>query len=262
MFSAGFVVCILRNGKPCQEGMQGLVQLLFGTEYAIRLRNKNKRPAVATVWIDGENVSGNGYIVAAGGYCDVERYYDSRTKFQFVSASSEAAIHEGKNNAPDDRNGIIEVRWRIEKEPTPTRVGVTVPSPVLHWFAPTSTMASLCAGKGATLKSMSSGPSPDDFSDEGCTVQGSYSSQRFTTGNIGELESDEVVIRLILKGRRPSLIAKDYKKLRAIVDEFVHPSVGAADQMKLPANFCGECGHNRALDAKPTKFCVCCGTKF
>lgn len=293
MFSSGFVICLLKEGRPCQESRQGIVRLPFGTEYAVRLRNKNKRPAVATVWIDGENVSGSGYIVAAGGYCDIERHRDSPAKFRFASTGSEAAIDAGKNNATDDHNGLVEVRWRIEKEPEP--------KPILHWYIPQapldygpirkrggprdwsdarwlyelsntsdavsrsmSTM-SLCAANEVVSKSMlNSESSSPDFSDEGCTVQGSYSSQRFTVGHIGELEPNEVIMRLVLKGEpRPRGIRAN----SVIVDEFVGKEaaemMGLEGKIKLTtAAFCGECGHNRTMDAKPTKFCVCCGTKF
>ena len=117
MYSSNFVISVLVNNKCLEENKQGIVDMAFNSEFVIRLRNKNKRDAVAVVSIDDENITGDGLIVRANSYVDLERpIYKNNNKFKFVSVNSGEAKSEGKKSEPDGRNGIIEVKWRIEKE--------------------------------------------------------------------------------------------------------------------------------------------------
>ena len=300
MFSSGFVVCVLKNSRPCEESKQGVVRLPFGEEYAIRLRNKSKRDAVATIFLDGENVSGNGYIVRAGEWNDIERHFDSSTKFRFVSAESEAAIDAGKNSAVDDRNGVIEVRWRTEEEPQPVvRHHYVSPLWIDGYYPPnprrtppiwSDRFGVTCDSSGLVSRSMSAkslnASSPhcevrawdvNTQLSEGCTVAGSSSSQRFVTGRIGPLvpEGDAVVIRIVLKGFNapgPYKFARGDGQVKQGIECEVGKTyettfgkggkITAHKELMPMTGFCGECGHNRSLDSKPTKFCVVCGHKF
>ena len=117
VYSNKFVVCVLVNGCPQKELANGTVSLPFGTEYGLRLRNKHARRAVAKIFIDGENVSGGGYVVDAHDYIDIKRHSDIDRAFKFVSLDSEDAVDFGKNGPNYDKiKGTIEVRFYMERE--------------------------------------------------------------------------------------------------------------------------------------------------
>lgn len=117
VYSNKFVICVLVNGQPQKELANGAVSLPFGTEYALRLRNKNNRRSVAKIYIDGENVSGGGYVVNGHNYVDIKRHHDIDRALKFVSLDSPDAVDHGKNGPNHDKvKGTIEVRFYLEKE--------------------------------------------------------------------------------------------------------------------------------------------------
>ena len=124
VYSSKFVMAILVNGEPQQELANGVVPIPFGSEYTLRFRNKNDRRAAVKFFIDGENVSGLGYVVPANGVTDIKRHHDVDRAFQFVSLESGEAIEFGKNGSNDDKmKGVIEARFYFEKElPKPPQV--------------------------------------------------------------------------------------------------------------------------------------------
>lgn len=252
MYSNGFVCCVIVGGKVMQEGKGGRVQVPFGAEYTIRLRNKNDRNAVATIWIDGENVSGDGWIVNAKTHHDIERRIDSPTKFRFVSQESGEAIDAGKNGDPSRKNGVIEVKWQLEKprslviprrivtrggrdpiwmkaigDPYPTRPSITMDA--------SNSGQSVCRSMGSSM-SFYEAPPQSEQSEDGCTVEGSYSSQTFTYGTLGPMEAEQTVVTLLLVGGP------------AVAEE---ETVGSS-------GFCTNCGLKRVVG----NFCGGCGTRF
>lgn len=116
-YSNKFVMSVLLNGTPQKELANGVVKLPFGTEYSLRFRNKNNRRAVVHILIDGEDVSGNGYIVPANSHVDIKRHHDVDRSFKFVSLDSADAVDFGKNGPNEDKvKGTIEARFYLEKE--------------------------------------------------------------------------------------------------------------------------------------------------
>jgi len=115
-YRGGFVVNLIRNGKVI-EGENGTVAIPFGTEYKLRLRNKNTRDAVAKVIIDGRDATSAGdLIIHAGEDTEIERFIDSirsGNRFKFIPV--ENMSENEKNN---HSNGIIEVKFRLKKEVT------------------------------------------------------------------------------------------------------------------------------------------------
>jgi hypothetical protein len=117
VYSNKFVMCVLLNGQPQKELGNGQVNLPFGAEYALRLRNKNDRRAVVKIYIDGENVSGGGYVVNAHDHVDIKRHHDKDRAFKFVSLDSPEAFDHGKDGPNDDKvKGTIEARFYLEKK--------------------------------------------------------------------------------------------------------------------------------------------------
>jgi hypothetical protein len=120
VYSNRFVLCVLVNGKPQQELANGVVPIEFGSEYSLRFRNKNDRRAVVRFTIDGENVSGNGYIIPAHSAIDIHRHWDKDAKFKFVELDSPKAVDHGKNGPNlDGSKGVIEAKFYLEKPWTP-----------------------------------------------------------------------------------------------------------------------------------------------
>ena len=115
-YSSKFVLSILVNGEPQRELGNGVVPLPWGVNYALRLRNKNNRRALAKVFIDGENVSGGGFLINAKDKIDLLRPVDKDAAFKFVSIDSIDAQDFGKSDNHDKKKGVVEVRFHLEKE--------------------------------------------------------------------------------------------------------------------------------------------------
>ena len=117
VYSNKFVLAVLYKGKPQKELGNGVVQLPFNGEYTLRLRNRNNRRAVVKIYIDGENVSGDGYLVNANDFIDIKRHADKDRAFKFVDLDSPDAVDHGKNGSNEDKvKGTIEARFFFEKE--------------------------------------------------------------------------------------------------------------------------------------------------
>lgn len=116
VYSNHFVVCVLVDGKPQKERKDGIVLVPYGAEYALRFRNKHGRRAVVKFTIDGEDVSGPGYIVPAHGAIDIQRHHIKDATFKFVSIDSPEAVDHGKNDNSDGSKGVVEAKFFLETE--------------------------------------------------------------------------------------------------------------------------------------------------
>jgi hypothetical protein len=261
MYSNGFVVSVFVGSQVINEEKGNRVRLPFGAEYTIRLRNKNDRDAVAYVNLDGEDVNGDGVgiIVKAGQHVDLEQSVKLDGKFRFVSSSSQAAAQAGKAGDPNKQNGVLRVSWKLEKEP----------EPILHTFVPRgpawqphdSRYNDERIRKGPirrdimlgaepnirSLRSLSMNASPEPLpTEDGCTVTGSASGQRFSNGSIGQLEEHETVMSLFLVGTTVGSAAEVTEP----------PKAGSA---WIRNRFCHQCGYEHTT--KGVKFCASCGVQ-
>ena len=117
VYSNKFVMCVLVNNQIQKELNNGTVPIPFGVEYTLRFRNKNSRRAVVKFYIDGEDVSGNGYIIPANSHIDIKRYSNKDESFRFVPLDSPEAIDQGKNGPNSDKTkGLIEAKFYLEKQ--------------------------------------------------------------------------------------------------------------------------------------------------
>lgn len=271
MYKGGFCVNVKQNGKIIDD-LNGTAAIMFG-EYSLRLRNKNCRDAVATINIDGKNVTEKGdLILHSGDTVEIERYISdlgSGRKFKFVSLDD---VSRSERDNP--KNGIIEVKFRLTKEPveriiyhypfyhhyyypqvtwadypswTPNNWG-TITCGDANGMATTTTMgntinAVYCSNSsGITLnKSSISCSNISDVSD-GKTVEGSYSGQKFNYSFCGALEEKETVIRLKIVGYDDEDKKNEFEILG-----------------KCNGKYCSSCGNKRNLD---DKFCGNCGNKL
>lgn len=133
-----FVLTVFHNGNIVKELENGQINLPFGSEYKVRLKNKHNRRAICKLFIDGENVSGGGFIIDAHSHIDVERSVDVAKKFKFVSLDSDEAHEFGKNGPNHSKiKGTIRAEFALEKQYTCDPViPVMNPDPWKHWGYP------------------------------------------------------------------------------------------------------------------------------
>ena len=232
VYSNKFVMCVLLNGEPVSELANGEVHIPFGAEYVLRFRNKNDRRAVVKFTIDGENVSGNGYIIPAKDYIDVKRHNDRDAAFKLVTLNSPEAVDAGKNGPNTDKSkGVIEATFVLEKERKKPVEEIhhhhhhhhdLIPrnpynpwNPKPYWCKDTDKSTTISKGflrsrstaggeeSPVSLCSMgfSSEPScePSPTVQDGCTVEGYSTGQRFTSSYI-DIEETGTVLRIFLRG--------------------------------------------------------------
>lgn len=233
-YSDRFVMCILVDGKPLRELANGVVPIKFGTQYSIRLRNKNNRRAVAKITVDGETVSGGGIIVPAYDYVDIHRRTDKDVAFKFVELDSPEAVDAGKNGPnPDKVKGTIQVSFFLERKPEPKVNEIHHWYPIYPkynswptWGTPFLGSSGLSTGSiGSSLGSNSLRGMTNDTNsnsinvscsaklyssdighaltasnlNDGCTVDGGSTGQQFYTSYI-DTEYQSVTLTLFLQG--------------------------------------------------------------
>lgn len=273
VYSNKFVTCVLINKQPQKELANSVVPIPFGSEYSLRFRNKNNRRAVVKFWIDGENVSGNGYVISANSSVDIERHFDKNVKFKFVNLDSSEAVDFGKNGPNlDGEKGVVEVRFYLEKEYKYPVYSPTYYTKDLWWgtsghsygassgsFSSNSILRSKSIGASGVVsnditKSINLVDSIPTLSDsvslsvgsaslssntslqEGCTVEGSISDQKFSSTYI-DLEEDYVEMKLVLKGYD----IQENTHVRTVGIS----SGGVGEGMVQNELFCTSCGNKR-----------------
>lgn len=226
MYSNNCVLAVLVNGTPCNELANGSVPIPFNSEYVIRVRNKDKkRRVVAKVFVDGENVAKDGIIVNPNSYVDLEGPVDLHKRFKFVSLDSPDAVDFGKNGPNHDKSkGLIEAHFHFEKEVKTAEKHhhhhhhyhdwpwyerpIRPIRPIWHqpfnplrgtfsWSSDSSNDLMACSVQDIS-KSVKSAHVNTPLKD-GCTVDGSYTSQSFSTMSL-DCESEATVLKIFLQG--------------------------------------------------------------
>ena len=114
MYRDSYAMAVIVNGKVLKE-MDNTVVMPFGTEYTVRLKNKQRKQSVADVFIDGR-LAAKGIVVSANGTVDLERFVvdgnlASGPCFKLVPTK------DGRVEQPDEmENGILEVKFYPEKD--------------------------------------------------------------------------------------------------------------------------------------------------
>jgi hypothetical protein len=253
-----FVVAIKSSGKVLRENAES-VQLPFGSEYSIFLRNLDARRASVKISIDNIDVLGGDELVVNGNSSmDLERFFSGNLsegrKFKFIERTGEIEDHRGVKA----EDGIIRVEFRYEvcqaqpyfqtdwystligsyQDSTPSRslhrskssnqsflnaVGTAQCNASTAVYGSAGLNAEREVLCSASLASCAAVP----VNDVGITVEGSRSNQSFYEVKLGMMESQSNVIVLQLKG-----VSKD--------------SIPVA----------------KPITVKTKKFCTSCGNKF
>lgn len=250
------IAVIKTNGKILRELSNNTFKLPFNTEYSIKFKNLNSRDVLIKVSIDGENVLDNSeIIIRANSSGSLEGFLKGNTvtnKFKFIQKTDQIVNHRG--DRIDD--GIIRIEYRYAKI-KPVTIQTT------NWtynsqsvFHPAGCMCPICnpyyqpkelfpfIRSLSTSVYLSSSVNPavtsNVRSDEGITVKGSASEQRFINSFIDEVEEQSHVIILYLKG----------------YDEVSNDLVRKPETAKRKVS-CPTCGTRNKYR---NKFCLTCGT--
>lgn len=113
-YKKNFVIAIKVNGKILRESAEE-VQLPFGSEYSVLLKNLNPVRAMAQVSIDGKEV-GPFYILEANSTVEIERFNTSGNqkqgnKFKFIERTEAIENHRGVQI----EDGLVRVEFKKEK---------------------------------------------------------------------------------------------------------------------------------------------------
>jgi hypothetical protein len=113
-YKKNFVVAIKVNGKILRESAEE-VQLPFGSEYSVLLKNLNPVRAMAQIAIDGKEAT-TWLILPANGTVDVERFLRSDNlkqgnRFKFVERTQAVENHRGIQL----EDGLIRVEFKKER---------------------------------------------------------------------------------------------------------------------------------------------------
>lgn len=269
MYKDKFILSVIHDGHPVKEtgpNYRREVAIPFGSEYRLRLKNKNDRACTARVFIDGKRVSQLGdFVIQAGSFLDLERFVDrslsSGNRFKFVSLD-----HPSVDDPSSSENGLIEVEFRLAKlEPV---IINWIVQPSSGWGQSTADWPYKEYGNGTVWRyyndsvtanvsdnvsySNDAGPvakssfycqsSPlkskgvRSLAEPGATVEGGHSNQDFHYTNLSVEDFPTAVLKLKIVGLRNS-------------EEISRPNV----------KYCTRCGHS--VETKD-RYCAGCGRRL
>ena len=227
MYKSGCVMSVIAQGDVLEEDDSKRVIMPFGTEYKVRLHNKNYDKYAVDLIVNGEQVAR--FILGAGEKADIERFIDDDmnkgNKFKFTSLNDFRV--KDKN---DMDNGIVEAHFYREKRKQPEKI-VYFDYPAKKWNQPhdpyNPVFGATCdnfIGYCSTSNTMGTGM-------DGATVRGSESDQKFQEVSGYEFDSLATIIKIkIVNG-----------------------------ELNIGQKYCSGCGKKRVDGAK---FCGNCGNKL
>jgi hypothetical protein len=265
-----FVVAIRCNGKILRED-QDVVTLPFSSSYEILLKNLSTRKAQVKISVDGQDVlDGQSLVVFPNSNSELTGFLKNlnvTNKFKFIQKTEE--ISEFRGDKIDD--GMIRVEYAFEKEIEKTILYEThIYHDVQHHYPmyytqnpfwsnsiggssvssspPSSTLTRSCSSHQVLNCSINNSNTPNDGInallgnniDQGITVKGEETIQRFNSTSIGQLENPKVLII----------------RLRGINNNGNIVEQPIMSQEKIQCNTCGR--KNESL----FKFCSNCGTSL
>jgi len=241
-YRKNFVVAIKHNGRILRE-LDETVNLPFGSEYSVLLKNKDSRKAVAKLEIDGQDVlDGNSIIVDANTSVELKGFMKGttvRNKLRFIKKTKQISDYRG--DRIDD--GLVRVEFWFEKEETPqlwpepwggTQIYYSNFSGGIIGSGPGANLGSSCNNVSTNYTA----PVKCKADDNGITVKGSETYQGYTYGSTKPLELASTVITLRLSG-----FTKTKKKVKkALVVNARLTCSTCGKRSKSSAKFCGRCG--------------------
>lgn len=271
MHKKNFVTAVKVSGKILRESSDR-VELPFGSEYSLLLKNLDTVRMQAKISIDGEDATG-WLVLQPNSSMEVERFVktlDRGSRFKFIERTEKIENHRGIK--VDD--GLIRVEFKREKVyETPKVVEHHTYHHYDYWYWPrpyvypynyqsgwtqwqgnvqsvnktTFTSTSGASGSLGAIVNTSSlmrsaGPVQAQNvqcsaqNESGITVPGSISEQKFVAVSGFETEKSEVIV-LHLVGRRGEAVVAQPKTvdIKAVCDT-------CGKKNKATSKFCSECG--------------------
>jgi hypothetical protein len=257
MYNQKFVVAIKANGQILRE-FGDIVKLPFGTEFSILLKNLNTVKALASVQIDGTNVTENHKIVIHPNTdFELTRFINNGNlqqgnSFKFIERTDNVAQFRGVKL--DD--GIVRVEFQFEKISPYNPVTISNPwGNHYRGILSKSTFASNSASDG-----LLGGPAISNYSanvntvntsqisrdsvdnDIGITVPGSISYQQFNIVSNFDVESYKHVIILKLVGIHANNVVT-----QPITVHTKTKCISCGRNNKANSKFCSNCGTSLIL---------------
>lgn len=208
-----FVVEVKHNGKIMRV-KDGFVNLPFGSEYSLLLKNLNSRKALVNINIDGQDVlDGNSLVIDPNQTTELFGFMRGNTaknKFKFIKKTQEVIEHRG--DKIDD--GFIRVEFAYEIE-EPIRIRniinehhyyhyyskpyyINKPEPFVwsNTYASTGILndSRSCDAPEKVSESFDSDALKTPIDNLGITVKGSEINQNFHYASIGETEQSKVIV--------------------------------------------------------------------
>ena len=262
MYKEKFVATVKVGGRILRENTPlryiprdhgSIVQLPFGSEYSILLKNLNTRKAKVRVTIDGEDVlDGHSLLLDPKETMELNGFMKGdvvKNMFRFIEKTNK--ISEYRGDRIDD--GIIDITFSFE-EPSFTAKVIQRIDYNSYWrnkdIIGYPICDSDCKGKDgiATYQIancvLNSAPintysanNDDQSNDVGITVKGSQINDKFVSGYIGNTgESYNIVLRLVGRDSKDQIIKTPLTTRTKIVCD----TCGVKN--KTSNKFCGECG--------------------
>lgn len=246
MYKDKFVVSVIYDGFPVKESghfSSREVAIPFGSEYKIRVKNKNDRSCTARVFIDGRKVSNMGDVVVyAGGSIDLERFIDRSLsegkRFKFVSLD-----HPDVDDPTSGENGLIKVEFRLAKQPNGIKI---VPyywehgnaddrrwdNGGIRWFNMDDSRSLKSKGISDSASYTCNYINCSTSVEQGATVEGGQSNQSFGTIDLDVEEFPTAVLTLKIVGLRKQEVFHRSSKFCS----------NCGTRLKKEAKYCSECG--------------------
>lgn len=249
MYKSGLAVSIKKDGSNLRE-RNGIVYLPFNSYYTIYLKNTTDKKASVSIEVDGRSLGAN-FLVDPNSSYEIERFIDGNNnkgkKFLFVEKTDDVVERFGDN----EEDGKIEISFRFEQtkhfynpykqpyKPHPYRPHTPYIDDI-YYIYDNNTLndnENYCC-YSSTVHSNSMGFVDNNvrgcsLNEEGRTIKGEESNQKFVDAYIGELEYTTNYITIKLKGGNKSITTK--KKIRCL-----NPTCGK--YCKSDMNFCPKCG--------------------
>jgi hypothetical protein len=270
MHKKNFVAVVKVNGKVLRESSDR-VELPFGSEYSVLLKNLDTVRQQAKISIDGQDATG-WLILGPNSDIEVERFVkdlDRGNRFKFIERTEKIENHRGVKA----EDGLIRIEFRREKVYDLSKITehhtyhhhyndyyYSWPYPWNHpyKYRPTWTCNVTASNFSGALQSSGSDViascnmlrsaqqnqtttqnfqcSAQNLNDAGITVPGSLSDQKFVSVSGFETEQSEVIVLHLFgtHGKLPVKVAR-------IVEHKL--SCDTCGKRNLPtAKFCIECG--------------------
>ena len=248
MYSKKLVACVKVNGKILREDGD-IVTLPFGSEYSILLKNLDSVRMQVRIFIDGKDATG-WIIVNANSNVELERFITngnllSGNRFKFVERTE--AIENYRGVREDD--GLIRIEYAVEKRKPfqhyydNTYANTWVPASNNGTFYNSFNTGNFLKSsvrssgiQGASIRSVTTCSATLDCNEQGVTVPGSVSDQKFVMTSGFETEQSEVLV-IHLKGTYNS-----QKVSKPVTVDIKKTCVSCGTKNKSNVKFCRECG--------------------